>query len=144
MSISVPAYIGVWLNRARTTRWDKNPIVLYYKDKTGMGINSSCVFGSWVTMWEWAKFYFVKGFKFSLRFCFVIFVEMLIDESELKAMKEKTNRHLRLRELLLDHSRMANLIVMTLPVPRKGGASAPLYMAWLGKLTLPRFILKEY
>lgn len=69
--------------------------------------------------------------------------EMIIDESELKAMREKTNRHLRLRELLLDHSRMANLIVMTLPIPRKGGVSAPLYMAWLEILTrdMPPFLL---
>ncbi|CAG7831447.1 unnamed protein product [Allacma fusca] len=68
---------------------------------------------------------------------------MIIDETELKAMREKTNRHLRLRELLLDHSRQANLIVMTLPIPRKGGVSAPLYMAWLECLTrdMPPFML---
>lgn len=58
-------------------------------------------------------------------------------------MKEKTNRHMRLRELLLEHSRMANLIVMTLPIPRKGGVSAPLYQAWLEILTrdMPPFLL---
>ena len=68
---------------------------------------------------------------------------MQFDESELKALREKTNRHLRLRELLLDHSRMANLIVMTLPIPRRGGVSAPLYMAWLECLTrdMPPFLL---
>jgi len=39
---------------------------------------------------------------------------MQIDEAELKALREKTNRHLRLRELLLDHSRTANFVVMTM------------------------------
>jgi len=68
---------------------------------------------------------------------------MQFDEAELKTLREKTNRHLRLRELLLDHSRMANLIVMTLPIPRRGGVSAPLYMAWLECLTrdMPPFLL---
>lgn len=41
-----------------------------------------------------------------------IFVDDVIKESELTAMKEKTNRHLRLRELLLENSQEANLIVM--------------------------------
>lgn len=35
-----------------------------------------------------------------------------IKESDLAAMKEKTNRQLRLRELLLENSQEANLIVM--------------------------------
>ncbi|XP_043502652.1 bumetanide-sensitive sodium-(potassium)-chloride cotransporter [Polistes fuscatus] len=67
----------------------------------------------------------------------------VIKESELIAMKEKTNRHLRLRELLLENSMEANLIVMTLPMPRKGAVSAPLYMAWLESLTrdMPPFLL---
>ncbi|XP_024941406.1 bumetanide-sensitive sodium-(potassium)-chloride cotransporter isoform X2 [Cephus cinctus] len=66
-----------------------------------------------------------------------------VKESELIAMKEKTNRHLRLRELLLENSTDANLIVMTLPMPRKGAVSAPLYMAWLEVLTrdMPPFLL---
>ncbi|XP_033219683.1 bumetanide-sensitive sodium-(potassium)-chloride cotransporter [Belonocnema kinseyi] len=66
-----------------------------------------------------------------------------IKESELLAMKDKTNRHLRLRELLLENSTEANLVVMTLPMPRKGAVSAPLYMAWLETLTrdMPPFLL---
>ena len=36
----------------------------------------------------------------------------IIKDSELLAMKDKTNRHLRLRELLLENSMEANLIVM--------------------------------
>lgn len=51
------------------------------------------------------------------------------------AVKDKTNRHLRLRELLLQHSHEANLVVMTLPIPRKSIVSAPLYLAWLELLT---------
>ncbi|KAL6255261.1 hypothetical protein P5V15_013599 [Pogonomyrmex californicus] len=67
----------------------------------------------------------------------------VIKDSELIAMKEKTNRHLRLRELLLENSMEANLVVMTLPMPRKGAVSAPLYMAWLETLTrdMPPFLL---
>jgi len=67
----------------------------------------------------------------------------VIKDSELMAMKEKTNRHLRLRELLLENSIEANLVVMTLPMPRKGAVSAPLYMAWLETLTrdMPPFLL---
>ncbi|XP_060811351.1 bumetanide-sensitive sodium-(potassium)-chloride cotransporter [Bombus pascuorum] len=67
----------------------------------------------------------------------------IIKDSELTAMNEKTNRHLRLRELLLENSMEANLIVMTLPMPRKGAVSAPLYMAWLETLTrdMPPFLL---
>jgi len=67
----------------------------------------------------------------------------IISEGELLGLKEKTNRHLRLRELLLEHSTKSNLIVMTLPVPRKGIVSAFLYMAWLEILTkdMPPFLL---
>ncbi|XP_058809410.1 bumetanide-sensitive sodium-(potassium)-chloride cotransporter isoform X2 [Phymastichus coffea] len=67
----------------------------------------------------------------------------VIKESERLAMKQKTNRHLRLRELLQEHSMDANLVVMTLPMPRKNAVSAPLYMAWLETLTrdMPPFLL---
>ncbi|XP_045605919.2 bumetanide-sensitive sodium-(potassium)-chloride cotransporter isoform X1 [Procambarus clarkii] len=66
-----------------------------------------------------------------------------ITESELVALKDKTNRHIRLRELLLEHSRDATFIVMTLPMPAVGTVSAPLYMAWLETLTrqMPPFLL---
>eukprot|EP00102_Acyrthosiphon_pisum_P016810 XP_008187908.1 PREDICTED: bumetanide-sensitive sodium-(potassium)-chloride cotransporter isoform X1 [Acyrthosiphon pisum] len=71
------------------------------------------------------------------------FVDDGIKESELTAMKEKTNRHLRLRELLLENSQEANLIVMTLPMPRKNVVPASLYMSWLETLTqgMPPFLL---
>ncbi|EFA05305.2 bumetanide-sensitive sodium-(potassium)-chloride cotransporter [Tribolium castaneum] len=58
-----------------------------------------------------------------------------ITDSELMAVKDKTNRHLRLRELLYEHSSESQMIVMTLPIPRKGIVSAPLYLAWLEALT---------
>ena len=61
--------------------------------------------------------------------------ECVIRESELLALKDKNNRHIRLRELLLEHSADASLIVMTLTVPRKGTCSAPLFLAWLEMLT---------
>ncbi|XP_076355509.1 solute carrier family 12 member 2-like isoform X2 [Tachypleus tridentatus] len=68
---------------------------------------------------------------------------LVISESEILAVKEKTRRHLRLRELLLQYSHDATLIVMTLPMPRKGTCSAPMYMAWLETLTrdMPPFLL---
>ncbi|GFR08232.1 bumetanide-sensitive sodium-(potassium)-chloride cotransporter, partial [Trichonephila clavata] len=61
----------------------------------------------------------------------------------LNTFKNRTNQFLRLRELLEKHSKSSNMIVMTLPLPRKEGATAPLYMAWLDILTrdLPPFLL---
>eukprot|EP00092_Neocalanus_flemingeri_P012452 GFUD01013425.1.p1 GENE.GFUD01013425.1~~GFUD01013425.1.p1 ORF type:complete len:1079 (+),score=254.39 GFUD01013425.1:143-3379(+) len=58
-----------------------------------------------------------------------------ITEEELLANKEKTNRHLRLSELLQGHSKDSEIIFMTLPMPRKGHVSAPLYLAWLDVMT---------
>lgn len=68
---------------------------------------------------------------------------ILISEAELLGQREKTNRHIRLRELLLENSREASLVVMTLPMPRKTSVSAPLYMAWIETLTrdMPPFVL---
>ncbi|KAG7300179.1 hypothetical protein JYU34_015728, partial [Plutella xylostella] len=61
--------------------------------------------------------------------------EWRISETELLTLAEKTNRQLRLRELLLANSADARLVVMSLPMPRKGSVSAPLYMAWLEMLS---------
>ncbi|XP_058130526.1 bumetanide-sensitive sodium-(potassium)-chloride cotransporter [Anopheles ziemanni] len=65
-----------------------------------------------------------------------------ISKAELLAVQDKTNRHLNLRENLLQHSSKSDLVVMTLPMPRKGVVSAPLYMAWLEALSrdLPPFL----
>ncbi|KAL0821134.1 hypothetical protein ABMA28_005755 [Loxostege sticticalis] len=57
--------------------------------------------------------------------------ECRISETELLTLAEKTNRQLRLRELLLANSSEARLVIMSLPMPRKGSVSAPLYMSWL-------------
>ena len=43
-----------------------------------------------------------------------------VTEEERLANKEKTNRHLRLAELLQSHSSQAEIIFMTLPMPRRG------------------------
>uniref|UniRef100_A0A1I7XV46 SLC12 domain-containing protein n=1 Tax=Heterorhabditis bacteriophora TaxID=37862 RepID=A0A1I7XV46_HETBA len=55
--------------------------------------------------------------------------------SELASQKEKTFRQLRTAELLEEHSMQADLIVMTLPVPRKGLVSPALYLSWLDMMT---------
>lgn len=66
-----------------------------------------------------------------------------VPQTELDGLQEKTNRQLRLRELLLQHSTGASLVVMSLPMPRQGAVSAPLYMSWLEVLTrdMPPFLL---
>ncbi|GBP07687.1 Bumetanide-sensitive sodium-(potassium)-chloride cotransporter [Eumeta japonica] len=61
--------------------------------------------------------------------------EYRISETEMLTLAEKTNRQLRLRELMLANSKEARLIIMSLPMPRKGSVSAPLYMAWLEMLS---------
>jgi len=62
---------------------------------------------------------------------------------ELKHNLERTNRHLRLAELLRLHSSDSEMIVMTLPLPRRGQTSEALYMAWLDIMTrnLPTVLL---
>lgn len=66
-----------------------------------------------------------------------------VSEFEIAALQEKTHRHLRLRELLLENSKEAKLVVMSLPMPRRGTVSSPLYMSWLEVLTkdLPPYLL---
>ncbi|XP_053556068.1 solute carrier family 12 member 2-like [Bombina bombina] len=66
-----------------------------------------------------------------------------ISDDELEMLKEKTQRQIRLNELLHEHSSSANLIVMTMPVARKGAVSNALYMAWLDILSndLPPVLL---
>jgi len=61
--------------------------------------------------------------------------EGTISEEELATNKEKTNRHLRLSELLQEHSKESEIVVMTLPMPRKGQIPAALYLAWLDVMT---------
>lgn len=58
-----------------------------------------------------------------------------VDESELQGEREKTNRHLRLTEMLRANSRSSELVVMTLPLPKRGATSPALYTAWLDIMT---------
>ncbi|XP_040572842.1 solute carrier family 12 member 2 isoform X2 [Lepeophtheirus salmonis] len=66
-----------------------------------------------------------------------------LEESEIISQKEKTNRHLRLTELLREHSKRSEMIIMTLSIPRRGTAVAQLYMSWLEMMTknMPPFLL---
>ncbi|XP_072258498.1 solute carrier family 12 member 1 isoform X3 [Pyxicephalus adspersus] len=66
-----------------------------------------------------------------------------ITDSEIEMYKEKSYRQVRLNELLQEHSRSANLIVLSLPVARKGTVSDHLYMAWVEILSknLPPVLL---
>ncbi|KAL3041279.1 hypothetical protein OYC64_019472 [Pagothenia borchgrevinki] len=66
-----------------------------------------------------------------------------ITDNELELYRAKTNRQIRLNELLQEHSSTANLIVMSMPLARKGAVSSALYMAWLEVLSkdLPPILL---
>lgn len=59
----------------------------------------------------------------------------IISESTLSKHKEKTNFHLRISEVVKEHSSNASLVVMTLPMVRKGHVAPLLYLAWLDMLT---------
>lgn len=73
---------------------------------------------------------------------FPLLFAVTISDADLLAVKDKTNRYLRLREHLIKNSMDSDLIVMTLPMPRKNVVCAPLYMAWLESLSrgLPPFL----
>uniref|UniRef100_A0A3Q3WVI1 Solute carrier family 12 member 2 n=1 Tax=Mola mola TaxID=94237 RepID=A0A3Q3WVI1_MOLML len=58
-----------------------------------------------------------------------------ITDNELELYKAKNNRQIRLNELLKEHSSTAKLIVMTMPLARKGTVSSALYMCWLETLS---------
>ncbi|KPM09065.1 Amino acid permease-like protein 4 [Sarcoptes scabiei] len=62
-------------------------------------------------------------------------MNLSISKEDLEQFKDKNNRNIRLRELLIEHSMESRLIVMTLPVPRKDTCPPILYMAWLDTLT---------
>uniref|UniRef100_A0A8C6UCB1 Solute carrier family 12 member 2 n=1 Tax=Neogobius melanostomus TaxID=47308 RepID=A0A8C6UCB1_9GOBI len=66
-----------------------------------------------------------------------------ITDNELELYKAKTNRQIRLNELLREHSNCAKLIVISMPLARKGTVSSALYMCWLETLTkdLPPLLL---
>ncbi|XP_077169976.1 solute carrier family 12 member 3-like [Paroedura picta] len=54
-----------------------------------------------------------------------------VTDEDLRVYKKKTEQHIRLHEILQEHSRNAALIVMSLPVIQKGACPSTLYMAWL-------------
>ncbi|XP_026741147.1 bumetanide-sensitive sodium-(potassium)-chloride cotransporter-like isoform X2 [Trichoplusia ni] len=56
--------------------------------------------------------------------------ELLLSDTEAMRLHGKTSRYLRLRELLIENSYGADLIVMSMPFTREG-TSATMYMAWL-------------
>lgn len=58
-----------------------------------------------------------------------------ITDEELSTFEEKTNLQVRLNELLKEHSRDANIIIVSMPIARKESVSDFLYMAWLDSLT---------
>ncbi|KAI1712835.1 solute carrier family 12 domain-containing protein [Ditylenchus destructor] len=60
--------------------------------------------------------------------------EALITDEELQIHKKRTYRQLLTRQLLIQHSHDASLVVVTLPVPREGISSC-LYMTWLELIT---------
>uniref|UniRef100_A0A1A8LI75 Solute carrier family 12 (Sodium/potassium/chloride transporters), member 2 n=1 Tax=Nothobranchius pienaari TaxID=704102 RepID=A0A1A8LI75_9TELE len=66
-----------------------------------------------------------------------------ITDNELELYKAKTNRQIRLNELLKEHSNSAKLIVISMPLARKGTVSSALYMCWLETLSkdLPPLLL---
>ncbi|XP_047506433.1 bumetanide-sensitive sodium-(potassium)-chloride cotransporter-like [Pieris napi] len=61
--------------------------------------------------------------------------DVLITNEELERLDQKTDRYLRLRELVIENSSNASLIVMSLPRPRPNTVSAALYMTWLEVLS---------
>ena len=51
-------------------------------------------------------------------------------------------RHLRLTEMLRANSRSSELVVMTLPLPKRGATSPALYTAWLDIMTKVRRMMR--
>nr|DBA16969.1 TPA: hypothetical protein GDO54_002492 [Pyxicephalus adspersus] len=58
-----------------------------------------------------------------------------ISDEEIKKNRSKSLRQIRLNEVLLDYSRDAALIVITMPIARKGKCPSSLFMAWLETLS---------
>ncbi|NXW84043.1 S12A3 protein, partial [Alopecoenas beccarii] len=58
-----------------------------------------------------------------------------ISDEEVNKNRAKSLRQVRLNEILLDYSRDAALVAITLPVGRKGRCPSSLYMAWLETLS---------
>uniref|UniRef100_A0A3P9IFR8 Solute carrier family 12 member 3 n=1 Tax=Oryzias latipes TaxID=8090 RepID=A0A3P9IFR8_ORYLA len=59
----------------------------------------------------------------------------MISDQDLEKNMAKSLRQIRLNEVLLDYSRDAALIILTMPVGRRGVCPSTLYMAWLDILS---------
>ncbi|XP_032621589.1 solute carrier family 12 member 3-like [Chelonoidis abingdonii] len=58
-----------------------------------------------------------------------------VSDEDLRVYRKKSEQQVRLHEILQENSRNAALIVMSLPVVRKGACPSALYMAWLETLS---------
>ena len=67
----------------------------------------------------------------------------VLDQQTLRKFAQKTNFNLRLSEIVRQTSCIANLVVMTLPVPKKDNLPSSLYMALLDFMTrdMPPFLM---
>ena len=67
----------------------------------------------------------------------------VLDQQTLRKFAQKTNFNLRLSEIVRQTSCIANLVVMTLPVPKKDNLPPSLYMALLDFMTrdMPPFLM---
>ena len=70
-------------------------------------------------------------------------ISLSTDQQTLRKFAEKTNFNLRLSEIVRQTSCISNLIVMTLPVPKKDNLPSALYMSLLDFMTrdMPPFLL---
>ena len=62
-------------------------------------------------------------------------VDDVINEDTLTKFAKKTNRQLRINELIKEHSAKSDLVCVTLPMVRVGSCPAALYMAWLDAIS---------
>ena len=65
-----------------------------------------------------------------------------MSDEDLELHREKTNFYLRIAEIVRENSVQSSLIVMTLPLPKKGSLPPMLYMAWMDFISqrLPPFL----
>ncbi|EDV26616.1 uncharacterized protein TRIADDRAFT_22993, partial [Trichoplax adhaerens] len=75
-------------------------------------------------------------------------IEIVIvnNNTDIRRIIAKSKRHIKIGELLLKHSAGSNLVVITLPIPRKNVCTATKYMSWLevisGSLTCPVLMIR--
>merc|ERR1712062_416095 len=61
--------------------------------------------------------------------------DAVIDDDLLEKFRKKTNRQLRINELIRQHSAKSDLVCVTLPMVRVGSCPGALYMAWLDSIS---------